>query len=74
MVLKNADPKQNPMTTIVGAILLAIGIGLIVLPNFYETKEDPNYTWDAIIAGIGLALIFVPDTVFGFLKRKSDTL
>lgn len=70
-VKSNTSFKDNPITSIIGGILMLVSLILLIVPYFYELKKEVE--WDVVLwtGGIGILLFFSPDSVFNFLKRKS---
>ena len=77
-MLKNANPKSNPVTTFLGLFLIVISVGMFIVPLFYEVKEELNYWIPGSIGVVGLMLLLIPDDFKGALrvlaKRKGEEL
>ena len=55
-------------TTILGVILISGGLGHV----FHNTT--PDYIIMCVLIGVGICLLFTPDTVINFLSKKSKEL
>lgn len=63
----NLNPKTNPITTILGAVLLTIGLGTFIMPMFLSVKEDLNiYLKSALTLG-GFLCLLAPDALVGIV-------
>jgi hypothetical protein len=52
-------------TTLLGIVLIASGIGYVFI------NLSPDYILMSILIGVGIGLLFVPDSVIELLKNKS---
>jgi sRNA-binding carbon storage regulator CsrA len=76
----NLNPKTNPITTILGAVLLTIGLGSFVMPMFLELREDLNIYLKAAFTLSGFLCLLAPDALVGivtdalkkFLSNKNN--
>lgn len=77
-MIKNADPKKNPVTTIVGIVLFVIGLGTILMPLWAQPRQDLAEWTKYLFLAAGFGLILAPDKIlYVFSKvidKKSDTL
>jgi drug/metabolite transporter (DMT)-like permease len=71
-ISKNASVKHNPITTILGLIMVAAALGMYLIPYFYDPKHDPNVWVPAGIGVVGLFLILAPDELIPTLKKKIE--
>ena len=63
----NLNPKTNPITTILGAVLLTIGLCTFIMPMFLSVKEDLNiYLKSALTLG-GFLCLLAPDALVGIV-------
>ena len=69
--MKLSNAKEEKITTVIGVIFLLIAAFLLVV-DVYKTSYvvDWKVLLGTILAGVGL--IFSPDDLYGFLKRKVD--
>ena len=73
MTLKdNASIKKNPITTVIGLILILISIGLFVAPYFFELKQVVESLEIAVIGGVGLLLVLAPDKLVSIIQKKAE--
>lgn len=76
----NINPKTNPITTILGAVLLTIGLGSFIMPMFLELREDLNIYLKAAFTLSGFLCLLAPDALVGivtdalkkFLSNKNN--
>jgi len=74
----NLNPKQNPITTIFGALFILVCLLIYSLPLFIEVKKDFTEVWyvPLIPLGIGVLLLLSPDSlVMGakkIINRKTE--
>lgn len=61
MTKYNVDPRFNPKTTILGAIIVTIGLFFYVCEHFMEMKKDVNDWVNIPMLGLGCILIVAPD-------------
>ena len=59
----NIDPRYNPKTTILGFILLLIGIFFYFADFFIDLKHEVNHWINGSISALGILLILAPDKV-----------
>ncbi len=68
-LVKNANPKENPKTTISGAILFVLGIVLLIC-DLWDLTPNPIEWYIWVPCGvIGLWLIISPDTAISLGKK-----
>jgi hypothetical protein len=86
-VIENANPKKNPVTTLLGAVFMTISAAMYcikyVLPAFFHLKSEMPYEWHTPLfpLGLGLFLLFMNDSYFDrifnraekVVKKKTDT-
>lgn len=76
--MRNMNLIINPITTLIGFVLILISTVLYTIPFFFVLKKqiDPYVT--IVIFTIGLILLLIPDDLKNalrlLLKRKSKTL
>ena len=84
-ILNNASVKRNPITTIMGIIVIIAAAfmlaGLYILPMFVDLKKEASYDWYHVLAVfcVGVVLIYFNDDYFKqlfgigklFLKKKA---
>jgi hypothetical protein len=73
-MLENANPKTNPITTILGIVMCTIALCMWVAPMFVTLKKDISDSW-YIPTGIlmaGLLLIIAPDKVGAAISKFMD--
>jgi hypothetical protein len=77
-MINNLNPKMNPVTTLLGLLLIVISVGMLIVPIFYEVKESLSYWIPGSIGIVGLCLLLIPDDLKGALKklvnRKSEEI
>ena len=79
-LIENANPKHNPVTTVVGAIFLVIGVVMFImkwiLPAFIVYKAELPYEWYTPIIPviIGLILLFMTDEYFAKIFNRADKI
>lgn len=77
-MIKNINIKENPVTTILGVILLLVGIGIFIIPLFIVLKAEVVIYIPIGISIIGLCLLLIPDDLKGALSklvnRKADSI
>lgn len=80
MALEHVDPRKNPITTILGIMLLTMGMcsgmAIWVVPVFWEVKSDILGNWyiyfmPGIPITFGLWALFIPDK---WVKISSDAV
>jgi len=77
-LINNANPKHNPITTILGVIFVMISAFMYAvkyfLPAFFELKKEVEIHWYAPIIplGLGLLLLFMNDSYFARLFDRAD--
>lgn len=73
--MKNLNPKQNPITTVFGILFLLVGLLIYSLPLFIEVKKDFTESWytPLIPIGLGVILLFSPDSLVNGIKRIIET-
>lgn len=67
-MVKNINPFKNPVTTLLGMLLLVIAIGMFIVPMFYEVKETLNYWIPTGIGLLGICFLLIPDAVVSALR------
>lgn len=67
-MINNINPLKNPVTTLLGMLLLVIAIGMFIVPMFYEVKETLNYWIPTGIGLLGICFLLVPDAVVSALR------
>lgn len=76
--MKNIDPRTNPVTTILGAMLCMVSLVMFAAPMFVTVKETLNYWIPGSIGFVGLCLLLIPDDFKGWLSkigsRKSEQI
>ena len=70
----NVSFKENPITTIIGLILIIVSVLLLVLPYFMELKEDVEWYIPAVIGAIGILFLLAPDKLVSIVVSKSDKI
>ena len=73
-MIDNVNPKQNPITTIIGGVLIIVSLILFIVPVFVETVEEVNWYMPTGIGVVGILLLLSPDTLLGIIKAKSDKI
>jgi hypothetical protein len=71
-IKENASIKKNPVTSIIGLILIVIATGLFTIPYFYDLKQEVDSTKLLGMGAIGLLLVLAPDELLGIIKRKTE--
>jgi hypothetical protein len=78
--INNADPKKNPVTTLLGAIFITISAMMYcmkyILPAFIEFKQELPYEWYTPIwpLAIGVLLIFINDRYFDRIFNRAEKI
>lgn len=67
-MINNINPLKNPVTTVLGMLLLVIAIGMFIVPMFYEVKEQLNYWIPTGIGLLGICFLLIPDAVISALR------
>ena len=48
-IIENADPKRNPVTTLLGGVFMSISATMYcikyIIPAFFELKAEVPYEW-----------------------------
>jgi hypothetical protein len=55
-------------TTLLGVILIAAGLAYVFV------NQAPDYIVMGLLVGVGILLVFSPDTIIDVLNKKSKTL
>jgi hypothetical protein len=55
-------------TTLLGVILIASGLAYVFV------NQTPDYIVMGLLVGVGILLVFSPDTIIDVLNKKSKTL
>ena len=78
VLINNLDPGKNPVTTILGAILIILGASLYVLPFFVELRQPVDWYVVLSIAVVGICLLLIPDdlrtALAKLINKKADQL
>jgi hypothetical protein len=78
MLLDNANPKKNPVTTLLGAVFMTISATMYcikyILPAFIELKAVIPYEWHTPLwpLGLGLLLLFMNERYFDRMFNKAE--
>lgn len=72
-VKRNLDPRHNPVSSYLGALLIVVSLGMFIVPLFYTVKEQLHYTIPTGIGIIGLGLLLIPDDFKRAFKRFLNT-
>ncbi len=72
--MKNANFKNNRITTIAGILFLSITLMMFIAPVFWEVKKDftENYWYPVGTFTVGLFLVMAPDRLLGIGSRAAD--
>jgi protein-S-isoprenylcysteine O-methyltransferase Ste14 len=72
--MKNANFKKDPITTVLGLILVLAAVAVVLAPAFVDVKKDFTTMWyiPAIIGGTGVLLILSPDTIIRGANKSID--
>lgn len=77
-MIENANPKRNPVTTVLGLVFILISAAMLVVqyivPVFFVLKQDIPYAWYTpfIPLGIGILLVFINDEYFAKIFSRVD--
>lgn len=77
-IIDNADPKHNPVTTIMGGVFILISGGMYIVkyivPAFVVLKQEIPYDWYIPIIPIliGILLVFINDNYFAKIFSRAD--
>jgi hypothetical protein len=73
MALKdNASIKKNPITTIIGLILIVAAVALFVIPYFMDLKQEVDSFKLVVLGAIGLLLVLAPDKLIAIIEKKAE--
>lgn len=78
-MLENANPKKNPVTTLLGAVFMTISATMYcikyILPAFIHLKAEVPYEWHTPLfpLGLGLLLLFMNEKYFDRLFNKGES-
>jgi hypothetical protein len=76
----NANPKKNPVTTILGAVFMSISATMYgikyILPAFFHLKAEMPYEWHTPLwpLGLGLFLLFMDDRYFARIFNRTEKI
>jgi hypothetical protein len=77
-IINNADPKKNPVTTLLGCVFVSISAAMYgikyILPAFMEFKQELPYEWHTPVWPllIGILLIFINDSYFNRMFNRAE--
>jgi hypothetical protein len=60
-ILNNANPKNNPFSTVIGLLLLLPSLWFLYSVYVYDYRQPLNYWFLYTSSGIGVLLIFAKD-------------
>lgn len=66
-IIKNLNPKKNPITDLLGLIAFLLSLAMFSLPLFITLKEEPNIYVSSGIGVVGLLLMLAPDKIVTIL-------
>lgn len=76
--IDNANPKRNPVTSLLGSLFVAISMGMYtvkyIIPAFFMLKQEIPFEWYTPILPllIGIVLIFINDEYFARIFNRAD--
>jgi multidrug efflux pump subunit AcrB len=72
--MKNVNLKKDPITTILGMLLVLAAVLVVLAPAFVDVKKDFTAMWwiPAIIGGVGVLLMLSPDTIVRGANKGID--
>lgn len=77
-VIDNANPKRNPVTTLLGSLFVIVSLGMYVVkywvPAFFQLKQEIPFEWYTPILPllIGIILLFINDEYFARIFNRAD--
>lgn len=60
-LIKNADPRSNPVTTGLGILALIVGLTLLFLHLFVETKQPIEKMYIGVAFAAAVVFLVIPD-------------
>jgi hypothetical protein len=80
MILDNANPRKNPVTTLLGAVFMSISATMYcikyVIPAFFHLKSELPYEWYTPLFPlfIGLFLLFMNEEYFDRIFNRAEKI
>ncbi len=79
-IIENANPKKNPITSLIGGVFIMIGalmyVVLYIVPAFVILKQEIPFEWYTPIVPIviGVVLVFLDDAYFARIFNRTDKI
>lgn len=79
-LITNANPKHNPVTSILGGVFILISGAMYIIkyimPVFIVFKQELPYEWYTPLCplGLGLLLIFINDEYFMRIFNRGEKI
>ena len=79
-MFENANPKRNPVTTLLGGVFMSISATMYcikyILPAFFELKSEVPYEWHTPIWPLllGLILLFMNEKYFDRIFNRAEKI
>jgi hypothetical protein len=72
--MENANPTKNPVTTIIGIVLIAFALFVWGATMFFDVKEEFTKLWwvPILILISGFLFVLSPDTLVYGVKKGID--
>lgn len=77
-IIDNANPKRNPVTTLLGSLFVIVSLGMYIVkywvPAFFQLKQEIPFEWYTPILPllIGIVLLFINDEYFSRIFNRAD--
>lgn len=79
-LINNTNPKQNPITTLMGSVFVTISAVMYVMkyvmPAFMQFKQDLPYEWYTPLLPlfVGVVLMFMNDNYFNRIFSRAEKI
>lgn len=79
-IIENANPKRNPVTTMLGAVFMSISATMYaikyILPAFFQLKTEIPYDWHTPLWPLilGLFLLFMNENYFDKIFNRAEKI